>query len=307
MNVGTLATTLVNANGTSTTTLSSATMSALSVLVGASDVTSLIFTGTGTFTVDAAPTFTIGDMTVNSGVTLTASAYSSATASGDDYGLSPVSPFQQGNGRLILNLTGTFTNNGTVTMAGKGYSGGASFQAGYSHGGYNAGGAGRLVTAGRTYASGCPTPYAGAGGSYGTVGGAGGQVVGSTFGANDFHTALYLGSGGSGAQPLGGCGGSYPGGAGGGAISVSAANITNAGTITVAGGNGVTYGGGGSGGTIYLNATSALSNTGTITTAGGTGSNGAGSGGTGRVKLSGSSVTVGTCTGEGPTGTGCAQ
>ncbi|NBT58382.1 hypothetical protein EBT16_06320, partial [bacterium] len=193
-----------------------------------------------------------------------------------------------GNGRLILSMTGTLTNNGTITMAGKGFAGGYAASAGYSHNGYNQGGAGK---------------YSAGGASYGTTGG--GTSGSTTYGASDFWTKLYLGAGGAGYY--GAWNAIESGGYGGGAISISAGAISNAGTITAAGTKPGANGGGGSGGTVYLNATGDLSNTGTITTAGGTNGASTNTGGQGRVKLSGSSVTVGTCTGQGPSGSSCAQ
>ena len=107
----------------------------------------------------------------------------------------------------------------------------------------------------------------GSGGSYGTSGG--GNFPGTTYGASDFWTNLYLGSqGGSGWQCGYDC--SYTvGGAGGGAIYMTANALTNFGRISVDGKSADT---GGSGGTIVIN-TANFSNgsTGTIYSRGGSG------------------------------------
>jgi hypothetical protein len=302
---------------TSTLTVGSITnITQLLAAVG-SDRPPFTLSGTGTFTFDQAysPTqgfmdLTVGngqtvvmnyvpsglrDVTVNSGGMLTGQAFAfykntataapnaGATPTWDVFSLSP-SPEPRcpatpnGNGRLILSLSGTLTVNsgGSISMDGKGYLGGGygpgqsgqSRSHGFSHHGYGAGGAGR---------------YSGGGASYGTVGG--GTAGSTTYGASDFWIKLYLGAGGAGAPDY------ELGGYGGGAISICAATITNNGTITARGTKPNWSGGGGSGGTIYLNATDTLSNAGTITTQGGTNSTSTNIGGNGRLKLLGATVT----------------
>ena len=237
----------------------------ISSAAGTLTIPTLTFSGTGTFTLDATPTMSIGNVTLNSGVTLTAQAFNSANGNGQANTL--------GNGHFVLGTTGTFTVNAgaSVNMDAKGYTQNLSYQ------GTNTGGAGKK--------SGCSA----GGGGYGTSGG-GNSLAGGTFGSADFWTNLYLGSGGA---DTNGCYDSYSGGSGGGAIYISALNFSNAGTITSKGGN--SSAGSGSGGTIVINVSGNFSNSGTITTAGGT--SGA-VGGTGRVKLSYSTGSTGSVIGQ---------
>jgi hypothetical protein len=297
INFSTNQTVITPSSGSATTTSAQTSMSSLLALaaVGSSDISSLTISGSGTFTLDVVPSQIIGDLTINSGSTLTGQAFAfykntataapnaGATPTWDVFSLDP-SPEPRcpatpnGNGRLILSLSGTLTVNsgGSISMDGKGYLGGGygpgqsgqSRSHGFSHHGYGAGGAGR---------------YSGGGASYGTVGG--GTAGSTTYGASDFWIKLYLGAGGAGAPDY------ELGGYGGGAISICAATITNNGTITARGTKPNWSGGGGSGGTIYLNATDTLSNAGTITTQGGTNSTSTNIGGNGRLKLLGATVT----------------
>ena len=188
------------------------------------------------------------------------SAYSSAPAAG--------------NGRLILNVDGAVTigSNGNLQMNGAGYSGGSS-------GDYNGnnGGAGYSVAGLDTYGAGKWTWNNGGGGSYATLGSNVGAGTGSVYGASDFWTQLYLGSGGSGYRWGGG-------GAGGGAIAINAGSLSNAGMISATGANGGGSGGG-SGGTLFVNLSGAFSNVGTLSVAGGNG------GGYGRVRINTTSLT----------------
>jgi hypothetical protein len=310
--------------GTSTLTVGSITNITQLLAVLGSDRPPITLSGTGTFTFDQAYSPTQGylDLTVNSGQTVVmnvaprtlrnvtldsggtltgpAFAFYKNTASGSaNAGATPTWPVfatdptatgcgdtrLNGNGRLVLSLSGTLTNNGTITMAGKGYPGGGygpgqsavGKSNGWSPDGYGAGGAGLSDNGG---------------GSYGTSGG--GTTAGTTYGASDFWTKLYLGSGGASYNAAGGptCTSNCSwngGGYGGGAISICAAAISNAGSITSAGTK-PSLGGGGSGGTINLYADGTIDNSGTVSTAGGTFGSSTNSGGNGRVKLSGSSV-----------------
>ena len=231
----------------------------ISSAVGVLTIPTLTFSGTGVFVLDATPTMSIQSLTLNNGVVLTAQAYSS----GDGRAAT------LGNGHLVLSIPGNFTVNSgaSVNMDAKGYVQNRSYH------GISIGGAGKNVDC------------VGGGGSYGTSGG-GGAIAGSVFGASDFWVNLYLGSGGG--DSFGfheDCYPSSPGGNGGGAIYIAAANITNAGTISARGES--SHAGGGSGGTIYLVSSGSLSNTGTITTAGGSalGAGRSNNGGFGRVKF----------------------
>jgi hypothetical protein len=232
-------------------------MSALATLVGSNTISTLTISGNDTFTWDVNLAAGINNVILNSGATLTGPAYSS----GDGRAAT------LGNGHLVLSIPGNFTVNSgaSVNMDAKGYVQNRSYH------GIIVGGAGKNVDC------------VGGGGSYGTSGG-GGAIAGSVFGASDFWVNLYLGSGGGDSFGYPEDCSSSPGGNGGGAIYISAANITNAGTISARGQS--SHAGGGSGGTIYLVSSGSLSNTGTITTAGGS-ALGAGSnnGGFGRVKF----------------------
>jgi hypothetical protein len=133
--------------------------------------------------------------------TATAAANAGTSPTWDVYSLSPTpSTPPNGNGRLIINMSGTLTvqSGGQVTMDGKGYPGGGNgpgqigcgnTASGYSQDGMGAGGAGR---------------FSGGSASYGTPGG---WTFGSTtYGASDFWTKLYLGSGGAGDSSANDCG-----------------------------------------------------------------------------------------------------
>jgi hypothetical protein len=205
------------------------------------------------------------NLTVNSGI-VTSTAYAN-TFSGSTWSTAPA----PGNGQLILNLSGTLTvgASGRIHMDAKGYHGGTSSR---SQGGSTTGpgitstspngGGGAGNNGVQLYAS---------GGSYGTSGAWSpyGLAPGSVYGESDFTTQLYLGSGG-------GSGYNHSGGYGGGAIKISAANVSLASgaQITAKGGAGAstTYAGGGSGGTIVLGISGTYTNSGgTISVAGGGG------------------------------------
>jgi len=142
----------------------------------------------------------------------------------------------------------------------------------------------------------------GAGGSFGSVGNHGGDggpgsgtVVTTAPAAAAIYGDMMLsvlqgGSGGGDSSPA--CSGTAPhGGAGGGAIQLTASTITIGGTIIVGGGgaegvsncagNGFGGGGGGSGGAVYVEA-ALLAGSGTIAANGGGGSGTGSSGGTGQ-------------------------
>ena len=214
------------------------------------------------------------DLGTMGSATLTANGFNGSWTSGA-YSTAPGA----GNGRLVVNVDGDFTvgSLGTLSMDAKGYQGGASSQSGYSIGGPGTSGAGRSNGSGG-YSSGS---YATPGISGGTVDGAGGDAsVGSVYGASDFWTALYLGSGGAGAA-------SSTGGSGGGAIAVNAGSFTNLGTVSAKGSGGSVWtdGNGGSGGTLYFNVVGPFANLGSISTKGGE-SSGNRFGGLGRIRIS---------------------
>ena len=299
-------------SGNTATTKAVYSMSALMGLVpvGNTTISSLTLSGSGTFLMDAISPGGMGNLTVNSGSTLsappfqfyknspTATPNSWASPTWDVFSVSPTpSTPPNGNGRLVLDLTGNLTVNsgGRINMDGKGYPGGGhgpgqtigtiwgsecgSGASGYSHQGMGAGGAGVYYSGGVDVFS--PGVYSSA--SYGTQGAvSGGATPSNIYGASDFWTKLYLGSGGAGLAQDGGCDSSS--GPGGGAIKITAANITNNGTISAKGVNGGSWyqfsgggGGGGSGGTIYLVSQSTFTNTGTISVLG--------SGGNGRYRF----------------------
>ena len=243
--------------GGTVTTAAVNSMSGIVALVGSNPIARLTLAGTGTFTMDATAPGGLTDVVVGSGSTLSAAGYSS----GD--GQAP----NLGNGHLVLNILGSLTVNsgGKISMDSLGYTPNRSYD------GVNLGGAGKNGAC-----------KAGGAGGYGTSGMPGASGGGSVFGAYDFWIKLYLGSGGGSGAECGYDNYSFTGGRGGGAISISAANIYNSGTISAKGQDGPGNAGAGSGGTVYLYSTGIFSNTGTITAAGGGGSV---PGGSGRVRL----------------------
>jgi hypothetical protein len=216
-------------------------------------------------TVDSAGTVTLmeaieisGTATVNG--TLTANPFDNVNVgAGVTWGNQP----SASNGRLEISVNQmTIGASGLVTMDAKGYSGGISFdfcQGGSLHGPGIASGTRSVSNVG---GGGCGVVNAsgGGGGSYGTAGTGRASYTsgGLPYGASDFDTALYLGSGGGGPPPLGHTYFAHRGGFGAGAILIEAAqSITMSGTnkITARGEYGGTangLGGGGSGGTIVL-------------------------------------------------------
>ncbi len=172
-----------------------------------------------------------------------------------------------GNGQLKIQAT-TVTVNGAIVMDGYGYPGGtpAKTQGGAPRIG-SVGGPGTSSTAGNGGGGGGAAAAQPGGASYGSLGGGGTGLVGELYGAADYTTQLYLGSGG------GGRGDGYFGSAGGGAIKVTASTMTIAstGSVTAKAASPTTYYVGcGSGGTIYLNitTTSGLSSSGVVSVAG---------------------------------------
>ena len=185
----------------------------------------------------------IGTMSVGAGETATVQAFDGVS----NYGIATISA-----------TTVTVAATGTITVAGKGWAGGAAHTAGSGPGGggANSGGGG----------------YGGTGGIYGS--GTSGIKYGS------LTTPLDLGSGGGGEN----C--SNTGGSGGGAIRIIATGtLTVSGAINANGNNNTGCGGGGgSGGSIYLTAAT-LSGSGTISSNGGSGHNNVAGGGGGRIAM----------------------
>jgi hypothetical protein len=190
-----------------------------------------------------------------------------------------------GNGQLIFTVNGTLTvgASGKINVDGLGYAGGTTSR---YQGGSDAGPGANLTTAngggGGGGATGCSAGCTAAGGGYGTAGTTvGSNIGGNAFGAGDFATKLYLGSGGGYSTST------YSGGAGGGAIKIvaNAMTLATGAQVTAKGlignNNGARYGGSGSGGTIVLTVSGTFSNSGTISVAGGAGT---GAGGTGRTQ-----------------------
>ncbi len=217
-----------------------------------------------------------GNFSVNSG-TVTASAFSgtwNTTPNPDVWDPAPAA----GNGKLIFTVGGTLlvASGSTIAMNGRGWAGGAAYTSGSSYtgpgisSGSNNGGGGGAGGSGDGWSA---DPGAA---SYGSVAGNnannGHGYPGAVYGASDFWTELYLGSGGAG-------GWSNIGGSGGGAIKITAESFINNGSIESKGNDGVGNSAAGSGGTVVIEAAT-LSGTGSISVAGGSGSGGrvAGSG-----------------------------
>jgi hypothetical protein len=135
---------------------------------------------------------------------------------------------------------------GLITMDGKGYAGGqAAGDSGYSVNGPGTSGAGKGGDQGSA-------------GSYSSLAtGVGSLGAGSLYGATDFWTQLYLGSGG-------GFRSSKVGGAGGGAIKITAGSFHNSGTVRAEGSNPSNSSNGGSGGTIFFDIAGDFTNAGHI-------------------------------------------
>jgi hypothetical protein len=224
-----------------------------------------------------------GSINVTNGV-LTSNGYSNTISSGA-WATSPAA----GNGQLIIDVTGTLTvgASGRIHMDSKGYIGGTSTRTqggsptgpGTSASTANGGGGGGTSAAN----------VSAAGGSYATQGVdstaaySSWPVAGTTYGANDFDTQLYLGAGGGGNSWHG-----HLGGYGGGAIKLNVVNlsIASGGQISAKGGGPSSiYAGSGAGGTVVIDVSGTYSNAGgTISVAGGTSPWGV-HGGSGRIKF----------------------
>lgn len=198
-----------------------------------------------------------GTLTVNTGGTLTHTANTTSLA-------------------YKLNFTvNTAVINGIVTATGKGYQGG---QSGAATGAGTGGAAGTTGGAG--------------GGAHAGVGGSGNAAAGSSISYGSATIPVDMGSGGGYSGSVG-----TNGGAGGGLVTITATNLTLAGSIVANGASGLASsfynGGGGAGGGIYLNITGTFNGTGgTLTANGGVGgttgpSYSGGGGGGGRISISG--------------------
>lgn len=201
-----------------------------------------------------------------------------------------------GNGFLQFTVGGTITicSNCSVTMTGKGFLGATTngFQ------GHSASSAGAFLQAANVQSGGGARTiggfdYGGGGGGHAAQGSDGGSFGGTpggggaAAGSADITTLTIGGGGGAGSDI-------NPAGNGGGAIKLTAGNLTNQGTIVSNGVNGTdsavnTRGcpGGGAGGSIFLAVNNILNNSGSITTNAGNGGNCSGtnsqSGGNGSV------------------------
>ncbi len=266
----------VNVN---TLTVGANTEVTLSINTGS--VQNMVVNGTGAV-VNLAEDITFGgDVTVTSG-TVTSGAYDNLVTNSTTWTNAPA----PNNGQLKFTVTGTLTvgASGVIHMDAKGYGGGISTKTqggaprigsvggpGTSSASPNGGGGGA--------GSNSPNPRAG-GGSYAThAGAAQSQGMSDIYGASDYLTQLYLGSGGGYDPNLGGIGA-----AGGGAIKITAANLTtiSGGRISAKGASGTGYAGASSGGTLVLDVSGTFTNAGTLSVAGGTSANG-GAGGYGRM------------------------
>ena len=289
--------TSLNPTGTAGTLTVSGTMTTAALTVGvATTLNAGALTTNGDLTTTGTSgVITSGNITVNGNMTVAALTSVTAPAFIGTWSGSAWSPTPGvGNGLLQLTVTGILNNAGTIQMDGKGFKGATSS----SFKGNSNMGASSLATTDVTGGGGGGGSSAsayGAGASYGTLGtvaNATGASAGQLYGASDFWTQLYLGSGG-------GCGtgGSYPN-AGGGAIKIRAASLVNSGTISAKGATitSVNKCGGGSGGTIMMSAyptgNITVTNSGTISATGGTGGSLNGLGGSGRFGLQAASTTL---------------
>jgi hypothetical protein len=183
----------------------------------------------------------------------------SGTWNGTSYSSSP----SAGNGQLYINATGAVTvgSSGLIQMDGKGYKGGQTADAS----GDSVGGPGTFG-AGKGGDQGSAGSYSSLATSVGSLG------AGALYGATDFWTQLYLGSGG-------GFRSSKVGGAGGGAMKITAGSFHNSGTVRAEGSNPSNSSNGGSGGTIFFDISGDFTNAGNIST------NGQDGGGFGRIAV----------------------
>lgn len=212
------------------------------------------------------------NVTVNSGITLTAKAWNGTTG-----------------GILALLANDTFTNNGNILSTAKGFRGGlgkTGFDASQQGEGTNGTGSLLNVPNGNGGSGGNNgTSYTGGGGGgNATVGGSGGGGVKGAFGStvaggnisgsSDLTTVTFGGGGGGGAGGFNGgttANNGSQGGTGGGFLFISAVTINNAGTISSNGSQGTrasllggtAYGGSGAGGSNLFKCQT-FTNTGTI-------------------------------------------
>jgi len=242
-------------------------------------------------------------LTINNGATLTGSTWAGTN---------------QNEGVLAIKVSGNLTNNGTITMSGLGYRGGAVRttvnQTGFQGESYidgNAAGTARYYGAGGGgQGGGSAVVLSGGGGAYGangvtaTYSAQNGGVGGLAYGQASL-SSLYLGSGGGGGGVYSGpCATTGSGGKGGGIILllVDGTLTTDSGYIYNNGANGGVPasdpdcggGGGGGGGSIKISASSLTLGTNRITATAGTGSGGepnnwhtGGNGAVGRIAISG--------------------
>jgi hypothetical protein len=200
----------------------------------------------------------VGTWCCSSPSILTGSAFASSW-NGSSYSSAPGA----GNGQLVLNVSKELSVGswGLIHMDGKGYKGGQTTgESGYSVGGPGTFGAGKGGNEGSA-------------GSYSSLAtGVGSLGAGALYGATDFWTQLYLGSGG-------GYRSSKVGGAGGGAIKITAGSFHNSGTVRAEGSNASSSNNGGSGGTIFFDIAGNFSNAGNIS------ANGQDGGGSGRMAV----------------------
>lgn len=275
--------------------------------------------GTITLTENLKGTYTSGaqvrvlpqytNVTINSGITYTAKAWNGTVG-----------------GILAFIANGTVTVTGTITVAGKGFRGGATssfvrYTFGYS--GEGSTGASALQRTANGNGGGGGNHWdgrvsGGGGGGNGTIGsngelsvgsdpgynGLGGSVVGSS----DLSSILFGGGGGASGMTDEGSPLSVAGGNGGGIIMIDGATVTISGSVTANGANGVSNtshadsagSGAGGGGSILIKTQTGTLGTSLVTANGGTGgssgsySGDGGNGGAGRIAIAYYSAYTGT-------------
>jgi hypothetical protein len=244
------------------------------------------------------------NVTINNGVTVTANAWDGTKG-----------------GVLYFKSNGTVTNNGTISMSGKGYRGGSYYYdvidayqgesvigEGLKARGANIGGGGGGGAPTSWSCAGLQGGAGGGGGSYGTTGANGGNggtnsyggYAGNAYGTNNL-SQIFFGSGGGGSHDICGYGTPSYGAIGGGIIFIAGENISGtSGSILAKGNNGNNGGdgggGAGSGGSIFLKGKTVNLSSQTTSANGGnasTAQNGGagGAGGSGRIALVGTTIT----------------
>jgi len=207
------------------------------------------------------------DVTINSGITLTANAWDGTKG-----------------GVLYFKTSGTMTNNGTINMIGKGYRGGGAYVKGESYAGVNLAGFGGGSNGVGGTGGNCVIGAGGGGGGGGAYGangvtgqagpGGGGGAGGASFGASDLGKMFFGGAGGGGGY--GACGGGGSGGNAGGIIAITANSFANSNVIQANGLTGTAYigggGGAGSGGSIRISGNIVTLGNNTVTASGAVGS-----------------------------------